>query len=121
MLRGKFIDDYPFITITIASHDFIEERLFIIDTGFSGYLWINRAWAKQLKLETNAVATVMLADSRRADVQKSKIKAILENRFADVEVLISDSLPLVGIKFLSLFGCKLEMNCKNRTLSLECI
>lgn len=121
MLRGKFVGDYPFITITIASRDFVEERLFILDTGFSGFLWIGRAWAKELKLETDTIATVMLADSRQTDVQKSSVKAILENRFANVEVLISDSLPLVGIKFLSLFSCKLTMDCKNRILFLECI
>jgi len=121
MLQGKFVGEYPFIQILIASGDAAQKRYFLLDTGFSGYLCINFAIAKELNIKADNVKTIRLAHGENTKVQSGAIQAVLENKIGDVEVLISDSLPLVGIKFLSLFGCKLTMDCKNRNLFLECI
>ena len=36
-----------------------------------------------------------------------------------IEVLIADGLPLLGISFLSKFGYKAEIDCRNKTIALE--
>ena len=121
MLHGKFVGEYPFIQILIASGDTAQKRYFLLDNGFSGFLCINFAMAKEFNVKADNIKTIRLAHGKNTKVQSGTIRAVLENKVGDIEVLISDSLPLVGIKFLSLFGCKLTMDCKNRNLFLECI
>ena len=36
-----------------------------------------------------------------------------------IQVLISDSMPLVGISFLSKFNYKAAVDCKHKTVMLE--
>ena len=37
----------------------------------------------------------------------------------DIQVLISESMPLAGISFLTKFGYKAIVDCKYRTIALE--
>ena len=118
MIEGKFIGDYPFIKIIIASSDAIQERYFIIDTGFSGYLQVSSMVAKELNLKQKGVITVRLANGEKADMAMSTIKASIGGKQGLVDVLISDTQPLLGIKFLKTFGCRLILDCKKQKIFL---
>lgn len=118
MIEGKFIGDSAFIKIVIASGDAVQERFFIIDTGFSGYLQVSENIAKELNLETKGVMTVRLANGSAENARVSTIEAFVEKKHTPVDVLILNTQPLLGIKFLKKFECVLNLDCKNEKVSI---
>lgn len=118
MVEGKFIGDYAFIKIVIASGDAVQERFFIIDTGFSGYLQVSENIAKELNLEIKGVMSVRLANGSTENAPISTIEAFVEKYHHFVDILILNTQPLLGIKFLKKFGCILNLDCKNEKISI---
>ncbi len=118
MIEGKFIGDAAYIQIVIASGDAVQERFFIIDTGFSGFLQVSENIAMELNLDTKGVMTVRLANGSTEDAPVSTIRAFVGEKDGHVDVLILNTQPLMGIKFLKKFGCMLNLDCKNEKVSI---
>ncbi len=119
MIKGIFQNNLPFISVTIGSEINIQERGFVLDTGFTGFLQITPTMAQALNLQAEGVATIKLANGTSVPMTTTTVVAALEGQAQKVTTMVADSLPLVGIKLLMLFGYKAIINCKYRTVELE--
>ncbi len=86
---------------------------------FTGNLQLTPQMAFELGLEVNAMIKMRTANGQIFSVPTAQAEASMEGTRENIEVLISESMPLIGINFLSKFGYKAVVDCKNRTVSLE--
>jgi predicted aspartyl protease len=91
----------------------------ILDTGFTGDLQVTPEMAKELGLEVVGVTKTQIANGQVIEVPVALAIASMEGMVNFIEVLISESMPLAGISFLSKFSYKATIDCKYRTIELE--
>lgn len=119
MIKGTFFKNTPFIQIFVGWGQTIRAPFAVLDTGFTGYLQITSKMATELGLKTSGVLPVKIANGQVINVPTAFAFANMEGEKKYMEVLIADGIPLAGISFLSRFGYKAEVDCKNRTITLE--
>ena len=119
MLQGAFVKNTPFIGVTVAWNQAVQNPAFILDTGFTGDLQVTSKIAKELGLETVGVIPITIANGQTVQMQTALAIAAMEGATSYVTVIISDSMPLAGIGLLTKFGYKAEVDCKYRTVKLE--
>lgn len=119
MVRGIFKENTPFIKVIIAWGQVIQASVFVLDTGFTGDLQVTANVARNLKLKPVGVVGIQIANGETIEVPVALAIASLEGRSKYVDVLISDSIPLVGINFLSKFLYKAIIDCKYKTVLLK--
>jgi clan AA aspartic protease len=90
-----------------------------IDTGFTGDLQVTPKIAKELGLRVIGVTKTQIANGQVIEIPVALAIAAMEGVKNYIQVLISDSMPLVGISFLSKFGYKAIVDCKYRAITLE--
>lgn len=118
MVEGSFVQNVPFIPITIAFNHSIQTPYFVLDTGFTGDLQVTKQIAIELGLEVSGVTRSRIANGQIIDVPTANAIASMEGIKRMVQVLISDSMPLAGINFLTKFGFTACVNCKDRIVAL---
>jgi len=91
----------------------------ILDTGFTGDLQVTPKIAKELGLRVIGVTKTQIANGQIIEIPVALAIAAMEGVKNYIQVLISDSMPLVGISFLSKFGYKAIVDCKYRAITLE--
>lgn len=91
----------------------------ILDTGFTGDLQVTPQIAKELGLQVVGVIPTRIANGQVVEIPTALAVAAMEGTTNYIQVLISESMPLAGIGFLSKFGYKAIINCKYRTIILE--
>lgn len=91
----------------------------ILDTGFTGDLQVTPKIAKELNLQVVGVTKTQIANGQIIEVPVALAMAAMEGVVNYIQVLISESMPLAGISFLSKFGYKAAVDCKYRTVVLE--
>ena len=119
MVQGEFIEHIPFVPVVVAWDQAVQSAHVILDTGFSGDLQVTPAMAKELNLEVIGVTRTQIANGQTIEVPVALAIVAMEGISHAVEVLISDSMPLGGISFLSKFSYKAIVDCKNKTVVLE--
>lgn len=119
MIKGFFSNNTPLIKIIVAWGRSIQTPVMILDTGFSGDLQVTPEIAVDLGLKVVGVTNVELADGSVKKVPVALAVTAMEGQRNYVQVLISNSMPLAGISFLSKFGYKAIVDCKYRTVVLE--
>ncbi|TSC77515.1 MAG: hypothetical protein G01um101424_362 [Parcubacteria group bacterium Gr01-1014_24] len=119
MVSGAFVEDLPFIRVDIAWGQAVQAPFFILDTGFTGDLQVTPKIANELGLDVAGVTTARIANGQIVQVPTALALALMEGEVQSVQVLISESFPLAGISFLSKFGYKAIVDCKNKTVALE--
>lgn len=119
MVSGLFVENVPFIKIALAWGRSVQTPFVILDTGFTGDLQVTPKIAQELGLEVTGVTKAQIANGQVVDVPVALAYAAMEDVVENIQVLISESMPLVGISFLSKFGYKAIVDCKNRTVALE--
>ncbi len=119
MIEGLFTDNLPVIQVAVAWGQAVQTPFVILDTGFSGDLQVTPATAQGLGLEVVGVTKSKIASGQVIDVPVALAIASMEGATNDIQVMIANSLPLAGIGFLSKFGYKAIVDCKNRTVVLE--
>ena len=119
MISGVFIQNTPWIKIIIGWGQSVQSPLVILDTGFTGDLQVTPQIAKELNLEVSGVTKTQIANGQIVNVPVALAIASMEGVQKYIQVLISDSIPLLGINFLTKFLYKASVDCKNRTIVLN--
>ena len=119
MIRGFFIDNSPFIEVLVAWGQSVQAPVVILDTGFTGDLQVTPEIATELNLEITGVIPVELASGRVEQTPTALAVASMEGKNEIIEVLISKSIPLAGISFLTKFSYKAIVDCKNKKVTLR--
>lgn len=119
MITGEFVENIPFIRITISWGQAVQSVFVVLDTGFTGDLQVTPKLAKELKLQTSGVAMSRIANGQVVTMPTALALASMDGTNKFVQVLISKSMPLAGINFLSKFGYTAVVNCKRKTISLN--
>ncbi len=119
MVTGIFVDNTPYIQVTLAWGSFVKNYWFILDTGFTGDLQVPSFFAQELKLTINSIEPVTIANGQKVNVPQSLAIAAMEGTANYMQVGISNGPPLAGIRFLTKFGYRAMVNCKHRTVILD--
>lgn len=119
MMRGAIIEQIPFIKIMLRSGPFIQTPYMILDTGFTGEVQVTRSLMRDLQLTVDAVSHVQLAHGGVVPVQTTFAEVIMEGVMLRMEIIISNGDPLIGMGFLTKFGYRAIIDCKNNTVFLE--
>ena|SRR3989344_3256764 len=119
MIRGVFEGDIPLIGVVVAWGQSVQELFVILDTGFTGDVQVTPRIAQDLGLEVVGVTRTRYASGETVEVPVALARATMEGVLSYIQVQISGGFPLVGISFLTKFGYKAIVDCKNRTVILE--
>ena len=119
MITGQFTGNIPIIRVTVGWKESTQDPFAVLDTGFTGDLQLTPQMALDLGLEVKGVMNMKTANGQIFSVPTARAEASMEGIKNSIEVLISESMPLVGISFLSKFGYKAIIDCKYRTVNLE--
>ncbi len=119
MVRGEFYENIPLVKIIVAWGQSVQTPYFILDTGFTGDLQVTPKIATELGLQVTGVTQARIANGDVINVPVALALASMEGATNYINVLISESMPLAGISFLTKFGYKATVNCKYRTVVLE--
>lgn len=119
MVRGEFYENIPLVKIIVAWGQAVQTPYFILDTGFTGDLQVTPKIAKELGLRVTGVTQARIANGDVINVPVALALASMEGATNYINVLISESMPLAGISFLTKFGYKAIVDCKYRTVALE--
>lgn len=119
MIRGEFYENIPLIKIIVAWGQAVQTPYFILDTGFTGDLQVTPKIAQELGLKVTGITQARIANGDVINVPIALALASMEGATNYINVLISESMPLAGISFLTKFGYKATVDCKYRTVSLE--
>ena len=120
MIKGEFIKgNIPIVKASIASGNVTQETYFLLDTGFTGDLQITPTIAKDLGLEITGVTNTKIANGEIVAVPTASAFSTMEGVTKSVQVLVSKSMPFMGISFLTKFNYKAIVDCKNKTVALK--
>ena len=119
MVSGVFAENIPFIKVVVAWGQSVQDHFFVLDTGFSGDLQVTPKIATELGLQVAGVTKTQIANGQVIEVPVALAIAAMEGATNYIQVLISESMPLAGISFLTKFGYKAMVDCKYRTVALE--
>jgi predicted aspartyl protease len=122
VIRGHFSneDNVPYVAVGIFFAGELHYVNCILDTGFSGDLKIDRRTANEIGFSEPVqgyYATNANGERVRAGVVRGY--AEMESRRASVGILVVDGAPLVGIGLLTVFGYKITIDCRMKTIYLE--
>lgn len=119
MVRGVFYENIPLIKILVAWGQSVYDPFVVLDTGFTGDLQVTPKIARELGLQVTAVTPTRIANGDIVQVPTALAIASMEGANNYIQVLISESMPLAGISFLTKFNYKAIVDCKYRTVALE--
>lgn len=120
MVRGTFVDNnIPLIKVVIGWGQAVQAPYVVLDTGFTGDLQVTPQLATELGLEVTGVTPARIANGQVVQVPTALALASMEGEVNYIQVLISESMPLAGISFLSKFDYKAMVDCKYKTVVLE--
>lgn len=119
MLKGVFVDNTPLVKVVIAWGQAVQAPFVVLDTGFTGDLQVTPKIAKELGLQVVGVTSSRIANGEVVQVPTALALAAMEGAVNYIQVLISESMPLVGISFLQKFDYKATIDCKYKMVSLE--
>mgnify|MGYP001611641980 CR=1 FL=1 len=119
MVNGVFVENIPFIKVVVGWGQSVQAPFVVLDTGFTGDLQVTPKIAKELGLQVAGVTKTQIANGDVIEVPVALAIAAMEGAANYIQVLISESMPLAGISFLTKFGYKAMVDCKYRTIALE--
>lgn len=119
MIRGHIIKNRPFIGLTVAWKESVQDVVVLIDTGFTGEIKITKEVATDLNLEVTGVTNVQLGDRQEAIMATALALVSISGVSRVVTVLIGEGDVLVGMGLLKKFNCLLTLNFANNTLQIE--
>ncbi len=119
MVEGFMNGNVPLITIAVTNNKNVLDITFTLDTGFTEDLLVTPEIASELELDIENFSELYVANGEKVTLNFANSYAIMENSRKRVQVLISNGIPLLGIGFLTKFGYKAIIDCKERTVVLE--
>jgi predicted aspartyl protease len=118
MIEGIFIQNTPLIPVMVAYGHSVQSPYFVLDTGFTGDLLVTQKIAIDLGLVVSGVTKSRIANGQIVEVPTAIALASMEGMIKVVQVLISNSMPLAGISFLTKFGFTASVDCRNKIIAL---
>ena len=119
MIQGVFQENIPLIRVAIGWGQFVQTPFVVLDTGFTGDLQVTPRIASDLGLQVVGVTKSRIANGNIMEVPTALAIAAMEDMTQTINVLIVESVPLVGISFLTKFGYRAIVDCKHRSIVLE--
>lgn len=119
MVIGQFHGNIPLVSVAVASEESVVTPIVILDTGFTGDLQIPPKLADELRLKVIGATRAQIAGGQILEVPIALAQAAMEGEVRNIEVLISQGLPLAGIGLFSKFSYKAVVDCKYKTVVLE--
>lgn len=119
MVQGFFVKDMPLIPVVLAWGERAQNPVVVLDTGFTGDIQVTPEIAKELGLRIAGLTRSKIADGQIVEIPTALAVAMMEGTLKSIQVLISESMPLAGISFLTKFGYKAIVDCKYRAITLE--
>jgi predicted aspartyl protease len=119
MVSGVFVENTPFIKVVLGWGQSVQAPFVVLDTGFTGDLQVTQKIATELGLQIVGVTKTQIANGQVIEVPVALAIAAMEGAENYIQVLITESMSLAGISFLSKFGYKAKVDCKYRTVALE--
>ena len=119
MVQGVFHENIPFISIVIAWGQSVQTPFVVLDTGFTGDVQVTPKIAQELGLEVVGITPARIANGDIVQVPTALAIASMEGIVNPIQVLISESMPLAGISFLSKFSYRAVVDCKYKKVALE--
>ncbi len=119
MVQGQFRNNAPLIQVVVAWGQAVQAPFVILDTGFTGDLQVTPEIAQELGLKVIGVTKTQIANGAIVNVPVALAIAVMEGVNNFIQVLISSSMPLAGISFLSKFNYRAIVDCKYRSVVLE--
>ena len=119
MASGVFVENTPFVKVVVGWGQSVQAPYFVLDTGFTGDLQVTPKIARELGLQVVGVTKTQIANGQVIQVPVALAIAAMEGVANYIQVLISNSMPLAGISFLSKFSYKAIVDCKYRTVALD--
>jgi predicted aspartyl protease len=119
MVNGVFVENIPLIQVIVAWGQAVQAPFVVLDTGFTGDLQVTPKIARELGLQVVGVTPARIANGQIVQVPTALALAAMEGAVNYIQILISDSIPLAGISFLSKFSYKAVVDCKYRTVALQ--
>ena len=119
MVSGVFVENIPFIKVVLGWGQSVQTPFVVLDTGFTGDLQVTQKIATELGLQIVGVTKTQIANGQVIEVPVALAIAAMEGAANYIQVLISESMPLAGLSFLTKFGYKAIVDCKYRTVALE--
>jgi len=124
MIKGFFHPantNIPIIQLAVAWGQSVTYPFFVLDTGFSGDLKINKQIAQDLGLIPLATEPVTNMNGEVVQAPVALAYAEIEGKKRVVSILILDGMLLAGIGLYAKFGQRVILDCKNKTIELEMI
>lgn len=119
MVSGVFVENMPFIRVVVAWGQAVQAPFVVLDTGFTGDLQVTPRIARELGLQVVGITPSRIANGQIVQVPTALALAAMEGAVNYIQILISNSMPLAGISFLSKFSYKAIVDCKYKTVALQ--
>ena len=120
MTSGVFVqNNIPMIKVLVAWGQAVQTPFFILDTGFTGDLQVTPQIARDLGLQITGVVNARIANGQVVAMPTAQALASMEGAVNFIQIIISESMPLAGISFLTKFNYKAIVDCKYKTVALE--
>ncbi len=120
MVSGVFVqNNIPMIKVLVAWGQAVQTPFFILDTGFTGDLQVTPQIARDLGLKITGVVNARIANGQVVAMPTAQALASMEGAVNFIQIIISESMPLAGISFLTKFNYKAIVDCKHKTVALE--
>ena len=119
MVKGLVHKNRPVIKLTVANGLKDKKIIVLVDTGFTGELILSTKEVMDLSISPDRMETVQLANGKPVRMFAGSAEVSMEGIKNSVEVLISDSFPMIGVGLLKRFGYNLNIDFKNDLLVLQ--
>lgn len=88
----------------------------VIDTGYNGFLTLPPVLVAELGLPFVSNGQAILADGGEATFDIHSVTVLLDGQPRDVDVYVSDTAPLVGMRLLDGHGVCIEVESGGRVV-----
>jgi len=121
MVHGSFLPDrdLPTVQVAVGFGQTVLFPTFILDTGFSGDLKVDRQTADDLGIEVQGMTYTDNANGERVLVGMAHGYAEMENKKKPISILVAPGAHLAGMGLFKAFGYTVVVDAKNKTTHLE--
>ena len=88
----------------------------VIDTGYNGFLTLPPMMVSELALPFVTIGQALLADGREATFDIHSVTVLLDGQPKDVDVYVSDTAPLVGMRLLDGYSVRVDVENGGRVV-----
>lgn len=119
MVKGLVHKNRPIIKLIVANGLKSQKVIVLVDTGFTGELKLSPKEVMDLNISPDRLEIVQLADGKPARMFAGVVEVFMEGIKNDIEVLISNGIPTIGVGLLKRFGYNLNIDLKKDILLLQ--